>query len=287
MAYSYQTFNSGQVLTGGQAQQMEDNVRDHVHGKDGVVAAGASWQVTSRGSALTVASTDVGKLYECYGDFTVTFPTAGSLGGSFATAFKNMGSGRIALTAASGQWIEGNSLYALTPGESVIAQSDNSNLMLVGAQHGFVRLMRVLVGVSSVENIDLTHLYPGDFAHYSVMCKLNQAASAVPSITVSNDSGSSFLASGYTTTMGAETNGFRILDAAANSTQGYSEFVFTPVTSRAHYFTGRCVRGTSFTNPWTATQSNVADINAIRISGPFTSGCLVEVYGRGRPRAVV
>lgn len=36
MAYVYQTFSVGQVLTAAQMQQVEDNIRDHVHGEDGV-----------------------------------------------------------------------------------------------------------------------------------------------------------------------------------------------------------------------------------------------------------
>jgi microcystin-dependent protein len=36
MAYSYQTFSVGQVLTAAQVQQIEDNIRDHEHGQDGV-----------------------------------------------------------------------------------------------------------------------------------------------------------------------------------------------------------------------------------------------------------
>lgn len=35
-AYSYQTFSVAQVLTAAQVQQIEDNVRDHVHGVDDV-----------------------------------------------------------------------------------------------------------------------------------------------------------------------------------------------------------------------------------------------------------
>lgn len=35
-AYSYQTFSVGQVLTAAQMQQVEDNIRDHAHGADGV-----------------------------------------------------------------------------------------------------------------------------------------------------------------------------------------------------------------------------------------------------------
>lgn len=40
MAYSFQTFSVGQVLTAAQVNQIEVNVRDHVHGVGGVVSIG-------------------------------------------------------------------------------------------------------------------------------------------------------------------------------------------------------------------------------------------------------
>jgi hypothetical protein len=39
MAYSFQTFTVGQVLTAAQTNQVEVNIRDHVHGVDGVSMA--------------------------------------------------------------------------------------------------------------------------------------------------------------------------------------------------------------------------------------------------------
>lgn len=288
MSYAYQTFNSGQTLTGGQTQQLEDNIRDHVHGKDGVAAAGVAWQVSSRGTALTVASTDVGKLYECYGDFDVTFPTAGSLGGSFASAFKNLGSGRVALVAASGQWIEGNSLYAMAPGESVIAQSDNSNLILVGAQHGLVRLAR-FAAVGSLANAEIKHFYPGDFEQIIVRQRGAFSATAVLQAEISLDSGSSYLASGYTNTMTGATTLWALNDGGVGSVAAFSEFTYSPNPALGTVARGLSIRGTTALE-YNLTNSNVGIVNAMRFSpsaGSFQSGMVVEVFGRGRIRAVI
>jgi len=52
MAYSFQTFTTGQVLTAVQMNQVEANVRDHTHGSSGVNANFVSFV----GSALTANS---------------------------------------------------------------------------------------------------------------------------------------------------------------------------------------------------------------------------------------
>lgn len=54
MAYSFQTFAVGQVLTAAQISQTEVNIRDHVHGQDGVSAVHGS--MTILGSGLAVGS---------------------------------------------------------------------------------------------------------------------------------------------------------------------------------------------------------------------------------------
>ena len=60
MAYSFQTFSVGQVLTASQMNAVEVNIRDHVHGSDGVVAApvtGATQAEMEAGTSNTVAAT--------------------------------------------------------------------------------------------------------------------------------------------------------------------------------------------------------------------------------------
>ena len=52
MAYSFQTFTVGQVLTAAQTNQVEINIRDHVHGVDGVSMATRIAKVTRQSSAL-------------------------------------------------------------------------------------------------------------------------------------------------------------------------------------------------------------------------------------------
>lgn len=288
MAYQYQSFGSGQIFTSAQAQQIEDNIRDHVHGKDGVSPAGASWEVQSKGAAFTIASTDVGKLFQCYGDYAVNFPAAGALGASFATALKNVGSGRVQLTASSGQYIEGNSFYSLAPGESVIAQSDASNLILVGANHGMVRLAR-FASVGSLAQFEITHFYPGEFQKYMLRGRFAISATGIANAVVSIDSGSSYLGSGYTGTMSGATTLWALHDGGAGSIALFTEFEWSPLANAGTQARGLSIRGTVMTE-YNLFQTTVGEINAIRLSpsaGAWQSGCVVELYGIGRIRNVI
>lgn len=52
MAYSFQTFTVGQVLMAAQTNQIEVNIRDHVHGVAGVAMATRIAKVTRQTSAL-------------------------------------------------------------------------------------------------------------------------------------------------------------------------------------------------------------------------------------------
>lgn len=63
MAYSYQTFTFGQVLTAAQMQQVEINIRDHVHGTSSVVRipadgvnSGLGWRQELASTVVTSAS---------------------------------------------------------------------------------------------------------------------------------------------------------------------------------------------------------------------------------------
>lgn len=292
MAYTYQTFGSGAVFTKSQAQQIEDNIRDHRHGVDGVGASGASWAVSSTAASQAIASTDAGKLFKCYGDLTLTFATAGTLGSAFGAAFINAGSGRVALTAASGQWIHNNSVYALCPGEGVVVQSDATELMVVGGQD-HAKLARV-VTTTSVATIEILKCFPGDFQWYELIVYPNLEAAGLVQMRVSTDSGSSYISAGYANTTGAQTaEGNLTLDNAASRQCRYARCEFTNgqgVESIHNLFRAYALRrdGGGFStddNRWWTTSAGI--INAIQIkrnAGAFSSATVVELYGKGRVR---
>lgn len=301
MSYSLQTFSSGQVFTSGQAQQIEFNIRDHRHGVDGVGISGASFEVTSKGAAFSVASTDGGKMYTCYGDYQVDFATAGTLGANHATAFKNVGSGRIVLAAAVGGYIEGSSYFCLTPGETVIAQSGGDQIHLTGNVHGPARLARILL-TSSMAQIDLTRMYPGDFARYELLLKPQLNSLGVVMLRYSVDSGSTFVSANYTDTYGTG-NSIRIGGANMNSAQcAFAICRFkNDETSMSVVMNIEAIRLTA-TTPTEERQigANTAlfgMINALRIIAPAStaganvgsmqSGSVFELWGYGRPRITV
>lgn len=130
MAYSKQTFTTGQVLTAAQQNQLESNIADHVHGRNSVAATGVSYPRTSRTSNFTVTASDAGELFDCSGSFTINFNAASGLGAGFAVTIDNNGSSDLTLDpdSGSGETIDGNTSLVIGAGAGVIVYSDGSNL---------------------------------------------------------------------------------------------------------------------------------------------------------------
>jgi hypothetical protein len=292
MAYTYQSFTSGQIFTGAQAQQIEDNIRDHKHGVDGVVAAGAAWVTTSTNVAFSTASTDAGKLFKCFGDFSVTFAAAATLGANFGAAYVNCGSGRVQLTAASGQFIHQHSYYALAPGEGVIVSSDGIELEVVGGSDK-VRLQRVTLA-GSAANITLDRLYPNDFRFYEIVATFHQTTTGEVTYRFSQDSGSSFLATGYSdatanttllTLRNGGTSSAQMIWANIKFTNNYlTDSMGVSMMSDLLYHSGG---GFAELHNYGGQVTAKAQINAIQFSvsaGGFLPPTNIELYGYGRLR---
>ncbi len=56
MAYSFQTFTNSQVFTEGQANQIEVNIRDHVHGQNSVAPVHLNWTQQNKTSTFDVVA---------------------------------------------------------------------------------------------------------------------------------------------------------------------------------------------------------------------------------------
>lgn len=292
MAYTYQSFTSGQIFTGAQAQQIEDNIRDHVHGLGGVVAAGASWVTTSTAVAFSIASTDAGKLFKCFGDYSVSFAAAATLGANFGAAFVNCGSGRVQLTAVSGQFIHQHSYYALAPGEGVIVSSDGTELEVVGASDR-VRLQRVTLA-GSAANITLDRLYPDDFRGYEIVGSFHQTATGEVTFRVSVDSGGSYLATGYSDSSGnttlltlrnGGTSSAQMIWANTKFTNNYliNSLGFSHMSDLLYHSAGAFLELHTYGGQVGTKQQ----VNAIQFSvsvGGFLPPTNIEVYGYGRLR---
>lgn len=198
MAYAFQTFGSGQVLTKGQEQQVEDNIRDHVHGQNGVGAAGLNWAVGSATSSFQAVASMSGTLWQVAGDFTITTDAPATLGKGWAQTYVNIGSGRIVIKPGAGTIDNGNSQFVLTPGCQINAFSDGANINLFGQAVGWFTLFRKIVA-SSLHFVTIDKLFPGDFNLYEIRADdvLISSGHDYFKAFVSNDSGSSFTVAGY------------------------------------------------------------------------------------------
>lgn len=80
MTYSFQTFSLNQVLTASQMNQVEANIRDHIHGASGVL--------TGNTHVRAWANADVaGAIQASYGVSSVTDGGAGIIEANWATNF--------------------------------------------------------------------------------------------------------------------------------------------------------------------------------------------------------
>lgn len=290
MSYQYQTFSSGQIFTGAQAQQIEDNIRDHVHGKDGVGASGASWAATSKGAAFSITSSDAGTLFKCWGDFAVTCPAAATLGGVFGAGFVNCGSGRISINAASGQWINGNSCYALTPGEGIVLTSDTIELEVIGGRDRAC-LARYVQTVNSLAFVPLTTLFPGDFTRYMLYIQPNTQTGGLIQMQVSMDSGSNYMSTNYANTTGAQTNCVNITFFNTTSRDcRWATVEFTngdAVQSASMHFNTMAIRANNSQDLGIGRITSAGVINALRLlrdAGFYQAGTRMELWAEGRVR---
>lgn len=159
MAYSKQTFTFNQVATSTQLNQIETNIADHYHGKDGVGKIGISFTREALTGAHTAVAADVGKLFDITsGTFTINFDPAATLGAGWSASFDNNGSGIVTLSPDGSEEIDGESSKAITPGSAVIVYSDGSNLHTLPVGGGRILLTsQDLAGVAT-SSIDFTNM---------------------------------------------------------------------------------------------------------------------------------
>lgn len=283
MAYSYQTFTNSQVFTSAQAQQIEVNIRDHVHGANGVTGAGLTWIYDSKTAAFTIAASDAGKLFNVAGDFDVSFISAVTLGQNWACTFKNTGSGRVAIKPFGSQTIDGSSLYALTPNEGINVWSDGANLNTFGHTNGAFKLFEEYYP-GSRGNVDIKKIWPGDFKYYELyISDCLKSANDRIWLRVSVDSASTFEATLYDNIAGGGGSTASALTGNCQSNQAfYVKTTFTsPNSTHGQTFWSEFIRKSTGTTLAADAQailsawmvSSVA-INALRVlpeSGRFDS----------------
>ena len=199
MAYVFQTFVASQVLTAAQMNQVEENIKAHVHGLDGVVAAGLSFTIETLSGNDTVAASDIGKFFYCSGaPYDIDFVSAATLGDGFAAGFKNIDSlSPIYLAPFGSQTMNATSGYLLCPNESVIVVSDGANLFTQG-EHDAVRLFEMSLPSSYASTtIDQIAQYVNHFRAFDFQVLNVEPTGGTPQMRfrTSVDSGSTYLTS--------------------------------------------------------------------------------------------
>ena len=286
MAYSFQTFPTSSVFTSAQANQIEVNIRDHVHGADGVGPVGLSWIRESKSAGFTVQGADAGKIFDCAGDFTVDFDSAATLGDGFAASIKNVGSGRVALKPFGTQLIDTTSYFVVTPLEAINVYSDAANLLTFGHTKGWF-ILQDFNYTSSIANVVFDKIFGDDFNGYMIeLSNINITSTTLLALRVSIDSGSTFQTTGYANDGTAASHAV-ILAQNISSATGllYSSVIFPKINSaKPTAFQATQTFGTPGTLIVTHTEDdgtwfpNSAAINAIQIIP--TSGALTSISAK-------
>ena len=197
MSYSFQTFSLEQVLTSAQMNQVEANVRDHIHGRSGVLRTGISWPRTAKTAAFTALAADVGELFDITsGTFTVSFDPAATLGAGWAVTIANTGSGQITLDPDSTETIDGETTKTVFSDTTLAVWSDGTNLHTGPGGGGAWRLIETQVA-SNDANLSFTTGITTIFETYAIVWSaiLSASIDQVFVLVVSTDGGSTYLES--------------------------------------------------------------------------------------------
>lgn len=129
MAYTKQTFSFNQVVTATQMNQIETNIADHVHGKDGVGKTGVSWPLETLTAGQTLTEDDVGKLFECNSTpYTLDFDGVSSLSDGWGVTIANRGNDTLTLSPNGSELINSLSTLDLEAGDVVFVYANDVGL---------------------------------------------------------------------------------------------------------------------------------------------------------------
>ena len=161
MTYILQTFSFEQVLTSAQMNQVEVNIRDHVHGRDSVVSTGINFPRETKADGFTAQVSDNGKFFECSGTFTITFDSAATLTSGWAITVSNTDAGDITIDPNGAETIDGVTTFALPSGSEVVIYSDGTNLqfllgnIITGVARGNTESLSGTIGTGAGANITM------------------------------------------------------------------------------------------------------------------------------------
>jgi hypothetical protein len=123
MAYTVQSFNAGAVLQAAQVNQIETNIREHRHGRDGVFSI---FDNTAVSVDATLALADAGRALFVNATKTVTIAPTSIGSGWYAAVFNvaSLASDLVTVTAGSGSLIDRLTSITIPPQQGclIIAQ---------------------------------------------------------------------------------------------------------------------------------------------------------------------
>ena len=126
MTYSFQNFSVGQVLTAVQMDQVEANIRDHIHGRDSVVLSGLSWRYSNKTANYTIVADDIGTLFSCSGTFTLTLPAIANVASGWSITVHNRGTGLVTVEGNAAETIDGQANIIVGAGGSATLFEDGN-----------------------------------------------------------------------------------------------------------------------------------------------------------------
>lgn len=134
MAYSKQTYVSTTVWSATRMARTNDNIAQHVHGRNSVVRTGISFPRSEIVSDTTLTAADVGKLLECNsGPFTITLPSAAAVDAGWAVTLRNVNPSQVfTLTPDGSETIGGGSSKVLGL-DALFVYSDGVNMQTIEA----------------------------------------------------------------------------------------------------------------------------------------------------------
>ena len=104
-----------------------------VSGAQGNTGLSGDGSVTymSLSSGATLTTTDKAKIIDCNGTFTLAFQAAASLGSTWTTTIRNIGTGVITLDPNASETIEGSLTFSVASGQQVRVSSNGTSLVVI------------------------------------------------------------------------------------------------------------------------------------------------------------
>jgi hypothetical protein len=250
--------------------------------------------IASLSANTTIGTPDLGKIYSCTGTFTIALTAAATLANGFSITVKNDGVGIITIDPNGTELIAGKSTITLGKNQSCQIICDGTAFQVVGLQNRVMLYDEIAPSALTAFEVDIPLTYRRLFISASVRTTVDTNGG----IQLSNDAGSTYLATSYFGAVAYGTSGGTAGSVAAST--AFLPFSAAGLTSPSSssgmlslgnaaqenqidstYFTyaggtGNIYNAGSFYN---AALTNVNRIRYVLTSGQFSAGSRFTVEG--------